>query len=160
MNQPSAVVTPIAKNTDMPLTDIVASLAKINAEQVALKEALVAAKAAAKDSVVQGVRDLIASNGFTEDEILPLLMPKAKGAKRGRKPKAEGAPTADASYPTYILKSDPSKTYIRGVLPAWMKEAMTAAGLDPKQGADRAKFKADYMTASIVTAGPTEPQAA
>ena len=145
---------------EMPLTDIVANLAQVNAEKAQLEAALFAAKLAAKDTVVQGVRDLISANGFTEEEILPLLMPKAKGAKRGRKPKAEGAPTADSSYPTYLLKSDPSKTYIRGVLPAWMKEAMTAAGLDPTQGADRAKFKAEYMTASIVTAGPTEPPAA
>lgn len=146
MTQLSAVATPIPE--DMPLTDIVAKLAKLNENKAGLEAALAAAKIASRDKVVEDVKGLIASNGFTTDEILPLLMPKTAGKKRTRKAQAEGGAAASASeanYPTHALNSDPTKTYIRGVLPGWMKDAMVAAGLDPKQGADRAKFKTEQM---------------
>ena len=56
------------------------------------------------------------------------------------------------SVTTYSLNADPSKTYSKGPLPAWMKEAMVAAGMDPAMGLDRTNFKASHMT--VVGAAP------
>ena len=85
---------------------------------------------------VEQIRDLISENGYTADEILPLVAP----------------PEPDKPvrvFSTWAMKDDPSnppfKTYTRGVLPGWLKDAMVAVGLDPRMGDDRTKFKNERM---------------
>ena len=56
-----------------------------------------------------------------------------------------GAPSNVVSLPVWRLTVDPSKTYVRGVLPAWLKAAMVASGLDPAKKEDREAFKAANM---------------
>lgn len=107
------------------------------AELALLEGSLAEAKVAAREHVVQTVRAMIDEAGFTPEEILPLVAPTAKGKA---KPASDGR-----AFPTYALIADPSKTYVRGVLPFWMKDAMYAAGLDPSMGADRTMFKMNYM---------------
>lgn len=118
------------------VSEITSSIEAAQAKLAQLETELSEAKTAAREHIVQTVRAMIDEAGFTPDEILPLVAPakgKAKSAGDGR------------AFPVYALLSDPSKTYVRGVLPAWLKEAMVASGFDPTMGADRAAFKANYM---------------
>lgn len=114
------------------MKELIERLNEIKAEEAELEAALAQAKIEMKSSIVEQIRDLLAENGFTADEILPLVAP-AEPAKPAR------------NFPTWALKSDQTKTYTRGVLPGWMKDAMAAVGLDPRMGADRITFKDAYM---------------
>lgn len=125
------------------VAQITATLAELDAQRAALELDLAEAKESARDEIVQAVRDLIAEAGFGIDEVLPLLEP-AQNAKPARKRRSNG----DARvFPTYALATDQSKTYVRGVLPAWMKDAMLSFGLDPAEKSDREQFKSERMVA-------------
>lgn len=119
------------------ISEIQSTIENLDAQRAQLEADLAEAKVAAREHVVQTVRAMIDEAGFAPEEILPLVAPPAKG-------KAKVASDGRA-FPVYALLSDPSKTYVRGVLPAWLKEAMVASGFDPTMGADRAAFKANYM---------------
>jgi len=114
------------------MKEIIERLNEIDAEKAELEAALAQAKVEMRSSIVEQIRDLLAENGYTADEILPLVAP-AEPAKPAR------------VFLTYAMKDDPSKTYSRGVQPGWMKDAMAAVGLDPRMGEDRTKFKSEYM---------------
>jgi DNA-binding protein H-NS len=114
------------------MKELIERLEEIKAEEAELEAALAQAKIEMRSSIVEQIRDLLAENGFTADEILPLVAPP-EPAKPAR------------VFSTYAMKDDPSKTYTRGVLPGWMKDAMAAVGLDPRMGADRITFKDAYM---------------
>jgi DNA-binding protein H-NS len=49
------------------------------------------------------------------------------------------------SYATYVDPDNPSNTYVRGVLPGWMKDQMKATGFDPKNKEDRETFKQKHL---------------
>ena len=114
------------------MKELIERLNEIDAEKAELEAALAQAKVEMKSSIVEQIREMLAENGFTADEILPLLSP-AEPAKPAR------------NFPTWALKSDPSVTYTRGVLSEKLKSAMAAVGLDPRMGEDRTKFKNEYM---------------
>ena len=114
------------------MKELIERLEEIKAEEAELEAALAQAKVDMKSSIVEQIRDLLAENGYTAEEILPLVAP-AEPAKPAR------------VFSTYAMKDDPSKVYTRGVLPGWMKDAMAAVGLDPRMGEDRTKFKAEHM---------------
>jgi DNA-binding protein H-NS len=122
------------------IIEITSSIEELDAQRAQLEAALAEAKGAAKEHVIQTVRDMIAEAGFTAEEILHLVAPQPKTARAKAKANGDGR-----TFPTYALKSDPTRTYVRGVLPGWLKEAMMAAGFDPAQGADRAAFKDIHM---------------
>jgi DNA-binding protein H-NS len=114
------------------MKELIERLNEIDAEKAELEAALAQAKVEMKSSIVEQIRDLLAENGFTADEILPLVAP-AEPAKPAR------------VFSTWVMKGDPTKTYTRGVLPGWMKDDMASVGLDPRMGEDRAKFKSEHM---------------
>jgi len=114
------------------MKELIERLNEIDSEKAEIEAALAQAKVEMKASIVEQIRDLLAENGYTADEILPLLVP-AKAAK------------PDRVFSTYAMKDNPGKVYSRGVLPGWMKDAMVAVGLDPRMGEDRTKFKAEHM---------------
>jgi hypothetical protein len=114
------------------MKELIERLEEIKAEEAELEAALAKAKIEMRSSIVEQIRDLLAENGFTADEILPLVAP-AEPPKPAR------------VFPVYGLKSDMSVTYSRGVLSEKLKSAMAAVGLDPRMGEDRSKFKAEYM---------------
>lgn len=120
------------------IIEITSTIEELDAQRAQLEAALADAKVAAREHVVQTVRDMIAEAGFAADEILPLVEPQPKTAKA--RTNGDGR-----AFPTYALKSDQTVTYRRGVLPAKLKDAMLDAGFDPSMGDDRAKFKAAYM---------------
>ena len=49
------------------------------------------------------------------------------------------------TYKTLVDPKNTEHTYVRGVLPGWIKEQMRTLGLDPASKADREKFKAEHM---------------
>ena len=118
------------------MKEIIERLNEIDAEKAELEAALAQAKVEMKSYVVEQIRDLLAENGYTADEILPLVAP-AEPAKPAR------------VFSTWAMKDDPAtppfRTYTRGVLPGWMKDDMASVGLDPRMGEDRTKFKSEYM---------------
>jgi len=114
------------------MKEIIERLNEIDAEKAELEAALAQAKVEMKFSIVEQIRDLLEENGYTADEILPLVAPP-EPVKPAR------------VFSTWAMKDDPGKVYSRGVLPGWMKDAMAAVGLDPRMGEDRTKFKSEYM---------------
>jgi len=114
------------------MKELIERLEEIDAEKTELEAALAQAKVEMKSSIVEQIRDLLAENGYTADEILPLVAP-AEPPKPAR------------VFTTWAMKDDTTKTYTRGVLPGWLKDAMVAVGLDPRMGEDRTKFKAEHM---------------
>lgn len=114
------------------MKELIERLEEINSEKAELEAALAQAKIEMKGHVVEQIRDLLAENGYTADEILPLVVPAAP-------------PKPTRVFSTWALKDDPGKVYSRGVLPGWLKDAMAAVGLDPRMGADRITFKDAYM---------------
>jgi hypothetical protein len=141
------------QDTTVSLTAVVAELREIDQRKAELEIQAAEMKKAALDGIVEAIRKYITDLGYTVPEIAHLLVPgqkapKAKGAGKTRK--ASGTPAAKT---VYYLRSDPTKTYSKGPLPTWMKDAMLAAGKDPSMGLDRTEFKASHM--AVVTGAET-----
>lgn len=81
------------------------------------------------------VKELIVSSGYTVDEILPYLTRGYRGHKAGKN-------KAERRSRYYFDPRDPeNRTYVRGVLPGWMKQMMVENGYDPSSKEDRQTFK-------------------
>ena len=132
----------VEQDTTGNLTAVVAELRQIDQRKAELEVKAAEMKKAALDGIVEAIRKYITDLGYEVPEIAALLIPKSKASVKPRK--ASAAPVEAAKY---HLLSDPSKTYSKGPLPTWMKEAMVAAGLDPADADARAKFKAEHMAA-------------
>jgi DNA-binding protein H-NS len=135
--------TSVSPETSLPA--YVAELNALEARRAELEAAVQEAKKSSLPVIVQNVKAYIAENGFTLDEVMPLLAPAQK-RKASAKPKSKRVEGPRASFTS---KKDPSKIYFRGVLPAWLKEEMVAAGFDPENKESRDKYKAEHMTCSV-----------
>ena len=118
-------------------------LEEIEQNKTELERALTVRRQEEKQGVVQQIRDLILSNGYELDEIVPLI-----ATSRRRRGGASTAPRAAASgrdYTRYVDPDNPENTYVRGVLPGWMKQKMLDQGYDPSLKKDRETFKANSL---------------
>ena len=106
-------------------------IAELQAKKAKLEAEIEAKKAKKLAELVEGLRKTIVDAGYTVAEVAPLLAP--------RKPSVRKATVV------YRLKSDPSKEYVRGPMPAWMREAIVAVGMDPREKASREMFKVLHM---------------
>ncbi len=93
-----------------------------------------------KDEVAQQIKDLIESNGYEYDEILPLVTPKRK-----RGGSAQKKAVSSREYTRYVDPENAANVYVRGVLPGWMKQKMRAEGYDPTSKTDREAFKTNSL---------------
>jgi len=150
----------MSDDTALPLPNVLSELEALEARKAELTALAAEARKTNLPLVVEGIKSYITGNGFTLDEILPLLMPKGKKASKPRAPRKE-APRA-----SYTSKKDPSLVYSRGVLPQWLKDEMTAAGFNPDDKESRDKYKAEHMVSSLsdptvgaVPAGETQAAA-
>ncbi len=103
-----------------------------------LEQALVQRHQQAKLDLVQQIKDLIQDQGFEVTEVISLLGPKRRrmaGTKMG----------GLQQYTKYVDPDNPENTYVRGVLPGWMKQKMQDQGYDPNSKRDREAFKANYL---------------
>lgn len=109
------------------MTDDIAALQ----EQKAKLEAEIEAKKAQRlTELVETVRKMILDAGYRINEVTPLLAPRKVIRKSAK---------------VLALKTDPSKTYSKGPMPAWMRDAIVAAGMDPKEKKSREIFKTLHM---------------
>jgi DNA-binding protein H-NS len=129
---------------NLTVDEIQQQLEDIEQNKAELQRALVARRQEARHGVAQQVKDLIFSNGYELDEIVPLLT-----ARRRRAAKAAAAPvsTTGRAYTRYVDPENPDNIYVRGVLPGWMKQKMQEQGYDPSSRPDREAFKANYLQA-------------
>jgi DNA-binding protein H-NS len=118
-------------------------LEEIEQNKTELERALTARRQEEKQGVVQQIRDLIISNGYELDEIVPMIT-----TSRRRRAGGSASPRATASgrdYTRYVDPENPENVYVRGVLPGWMKKKMQEQGYDPSLKSDRESFKANYL---------------
>lgn len=125
---------------NLSVEEIQQQLDDIEQNKVELQRALVMRRQEARHGVAQQVRDLILSNGYDLDEILPLITPRRRRA-------AAAASGGGREYTRYVDPENPENVYVRGVLPGWMKQKMQEQGYDPGARADREAFKANYLQA-------------
>ena len=116
-------------------------LEEIEQNKSELQRVLSTRRQEAKQGVVQQIRDLIASNGYDLDEILPLVTSKRRRAGAA----VSRAAASGRDYTRYVDPENPENVYVRGVLPGWMKQKMQEQGYDPTVKADREAFKANYL---------------
>jgi len=124
----------------MSVEEIQQHLEEIEQNKAELQRALLSRRQEAKHGVAQQVRDLILQNGYELDEIIPLIMPRRR---RGAAVKA--AVSSGREYTRYVDPENSANVYVRGVLPAWMKQKMQEQGYDPSVKVDREAFKANYL---------------
>jgi len=127
---------------NLSVEEIQQHLDEIEQNKSELQRALVARRQEARHGVAQQVRDLIAENGYDLDEIIPLITPRRR---RGAAAKVAATSGSGREYTRYVDPENPGNVYVRGVLPAWMKQKMQEQGYDPSVKADREAFKANYL---------------
>ncbi len=144
----------MSEENTLPLPDVISELRALEARKAELETLASEAKKTNLPLVVDGIKTYIYDNGFTLDEVLPLLAPASKGkTKKSGKPRA---PRTEGPRVTFTSKKDPSLVYVRGVLPAWLKTEITMAGLNPDRKGDRDKYKAEHMICSA--SAPMAPE--
>jgi DNA-binding protein H-NS len=126
---------------DLSVDEIRQQLEQLAQSKANLESALERRRQEAKADVAQQVREMILSNGYEIDEILPYV------ARRKRRGQAAKKAVTEYQYTRYADPQDPSHVYVRGVIPGWMKERMQEQGYDPSSRKDRESFKANYLTA-------------
>lgn len=127
----------------LSVEEIQQQLEAIEQSKTELQRALAVRRQEGKHEVAQQVRDLILNNGYDLDEIIPLVQ-----ARRRRSAAVAKTPTTSGrEYTRYVDPENPNNVYVRGVLPAWMKQKMHEQGYDPSVKADREAFKANYLHA-------------
>lgn len=108
-----------------------AQLAQYEADAEAIKEAISSAQLAALYAAREAVAEVIAASGFSREEVLSVDLPAP----------AKPQPVRVA----YALKSDPSKVYTRGRMPAWLEEAMLFEKYKPESSKEREEFRRLHM---------------
>ena len=147
----------MSEENTLPLPDVISELRALEARKAELEALASEAKKTNLPLVVEGIKTYIYDNGFSLDEVLPLLAPTSKGkAKKSGKPRA---PRTEGPRVTFTSRLNSEHVYVRGVLPAWLKEEMIATGFDPENKESRDKYKAQHMISSA-PAQDVEPQAA
>jgi len=118
--------------------EIQQQLQELDQSRADLEQALAQRRKQTKSELVQEVRDLIQERGFEVDEIAPFINPRRKrsiSTKTGSQRK----------YTTYVDPDNSKNTYVRGVIPGWMKQKMQEQGYDPGSKEDRDTFKTNHL---------------
>ena len=122
------------------IQSIEAQIAEADAKKAALEEELDQRKAVAREAFLIRVRADIAALGMSADDLIEALGGKRKASVtpiKSRKPRAARA-----------LKADPSKVYLGGALPQWLKDAMFSSGYNPEDKDRRRQFIDEHMQAA------------
>jgi DNA-binding protein H-NS len=121
---------------EMEYTELKAKLESLEAEQKEVQRALSAKRDRRKSELLAEFKQRVIEEGFQVAEFADAFGGRRGGGRRASTPR---------SYPRYIDKGDSSRSYVRGPLPSWMKERMSAVGLNPAMKDDRERYKNDYM---------------
>jgi DNA-binding protein H-NS len=143
------------ENETLALPDVISELRAIEARKAELETLAAEAKKTNLPLIVDGIKSYISDNGFTLDEVLPLLTPNVK-RQRSKSTKAKTTRN-EGPRPVFTSKLDAANVYVRGVLPAWLRKEMVDAGFNPDDKASRDKYKAEHMISSLPVAPTPEP---
>ena len=134
---------------NMSLEELQQHLAELEQQHAIALHELEQRKQQGKYDVAQQIKDMIAAQGYRLEEILPLVTTKRRRSytRRQQVPAPEPTPQAPAAPQGayYVDPDNPANTYVKGALPAWLKQKILAQGLDPKSKEDRIRFKAEYL---------------
>jgi DNA-binding protein H-NS len=124
-------------NENLTAAELKAQIENLKAEQQALARALEERKEQEKRDLAEAIQGMITERGYDLEEITTLVL--------GRKRRNSKSPTANASYARYADPDNPNNTYLRGRLPNWLVEKMSANGYDPNSAEQRAQFKEEHL---------------
>ena len=123
---------------DLTLEQLQQRLAELETEWNEIETAIAAKLEEDKKQLAEEIAQRIKDAGHEFAEIISLINPrKRRGNKAAITP----------SYTTYVDPDNPDNTYVRGVLPGWLKDKMRAAGFDPGDKEDRETYKAQHLKA-------------
>jgi hypothetical protein len=111
-------------------------LAEAEAKAKDLERELAAVRLEARNSLVSNILTSIADHGFDRDEIIELLGKKSKG-----KAKTKEASTGQRFHDPQV----PGQFYVKGAMPAWMKQRMIALEMDPGDALHRKHYREHYL---------------
>jgi DNA-binding protein H-NS len=117
--------------------DLKAHLERLDAEKTALSRALESRREQDKRRLATEIKVLIKERGHDVGEIAELVL--------GRRRRAGAQPDPNAGYTRYADPDNPNNTYVRGRLPNWLIEKMSANGYDPHSPEQRAQFKEQHL---------------
>lgn len=120
-------------DASLSLDELQEQLQTLAQQQAELERLLQQKRDAGRKAFIQEIHALISERGYDLEDIATALLKRAGGqqapARRG-----------------YADPSDPSRVYVRGPFPRWLKEQMQANGYDPESKEDRERFKAERLT--------------
>jgi len=117
--------------------ELKAHLDKVNEEKAALAHALESRREEEKRALADEIKAFITERGHDVSDIAALVS--------GRKRRSTKAPAANVGYARYADPENPSNTYVRGRLPNWLIDKMSANGYDPGSAEQRAEFKEQHL---------------
>ena len=120
---------------EMEYTELRAKLESLEAEQKEVERVLAAKRDKRKAELIAEFKQRIKEEGFTIGEVTDTFLGR-RGSRRS---------AGERSYPRYVDNANPEDVYVRGPLPGWMKERMSAVGLNPSDKGDRERYKQEYM---------------
>ena len=134
---------------NMSLEELQQHLAELEQQHAIALHELEQRKQQGKYDVAQQIKDMIAAQGYRLEEILPLVTTKRRRSyiRRQQVPAPGPTPQAPAAPQSayYVDPANPANTYVKGALPAWLKQKMIAQGHDPKSKEDRIRFKTEFL---------------
>lgn len=117
-------------------TELRSRLESLEAEQKEVERIIANTRDQRRAELISEFKQRIKDEGFLVADFAD-----AFGARRYTRRSFSGV----RSYQRYVDNSDPECFYIRGPLPAWMRDRMRSVGLDPAVRSDRERYKQDYM---------------
>jgi DNA-binding protein H-NS len=120
--------------------EIQAQLERLAEERERLSRALQDRRKAEKKDLAAELKQLIIERGHDVAEIAELI---GDGQKKRRR--ASSGASGRGSYTRYADPDNPDLVYVRGRLPSWLSEKMSANGFDPGSPEDRQQFKERYL---------------
>lgn len=134
---------------NMSLEELQQHLADLEQQQAIALIELEQRKQQGKYDLAQQIKDMITAQGYSLEDILPLVTAKRQrsASRRQQVSAPEATPQAPAAPQGayYVDPDNPAITYVKGFLPEWMKQRMVTKGLDPQSKEDRNHFKAIYL---------------
>jgi len=134
---------------NMSLEELQQHLADLEQQQAIALIELEQRKQQGKYDLAQQIKDMITAQGYSLEDILPLVTAKRQrsASRRQQVSAPEATPQAPAAPQGayYVDPDNPAGTYVKGFLPEWMKQRMVTKGLDPQSKEDRNHFKAIYL---------------
>lgn len=122
------------------IQSIEAQIAEAEAHKAKLAAQLEAKRTEQRKEFVFRIRDEAGSLGMTTQDLIEALGGKRADSSKprnGRKPRQ-----------ARVLISDPSKVYLGGALPVWLKDAMFSSGYNPQDKERRRHFIDEHMQAA------------